>query len=120
MTTPIELLDRVPNRGSNKYVSDLKEFRGSNMYSLHLEGKAKHTYVVYSYGAHWPMWVYDYVTREWYGMLSKASPTTSKQQTQSHPDVPNERIHWFDKHMMVEIATHGYNGAIANRLGVAA
>lgn len=111
-------MSRIANRDSSKYVSHFKEFSGSNMYSLHHMSKNKHTYVVYSFGIHWPMWVYDYVTREWYGMLSKASPTTSKQQTQSHPDVPNEDIHWFEEAMMVEIARYGYNGAIANRLGV--
>lgn len=113
-------LERINNRDSSKYVSHLKEFRGSNMYALHLHGNNKHTYVVYSYGVHWPMWVYDYGTREWYGMKDKFSRTTSKQQGQSHPDVSDKNIHWFDEAMMLKIAAHGYNGTIADRLGVAA
>jgi hypothetical protein len=120
MTLRIEHLERINNRDSAKYVSYKQEFQGSNMYAIHLEGKNKHTYVVYSYGPHWPMWVYDYGTREWYGMLDKFSRTTSKQQGQSHPDVPNDSIHWYGEDMMIKIAVHGFNGAFADRLGVTA
>lgn len=116
----IATLERINNRNSSRYVSYLKEFRGSNMYAVHLHGNNKHTYVVYSYGPHWPMWVYDYGTREWYGMADKYSSSTSKQQGQSHPNVLDDEIHWYGEDMMIKIATHGFNGAIADRLGVAA
>ena len=44
-------------------------------------------YVVYSYGDHFPMWVYDGHINQWFGNQDRASRTTSKQQSQTRPDV---------------------------------
>ena len=44
-------------------------------------------YVVYSYGIHHPMWVYDEETEQWFGNDSSPSTTTSKHATQTKPDV---------------------------------
>jgi hypothetical protein len=42
-------------------------------------------YVVYSYGLHFPMYVYDYAADKWYENTDKYSSTTSKQQGQARP-----------------------------------
>lgn len=44
-------------------------------------------YVVYSYGDHFPMWVYDGHINQWFGNEDRWSRTTSKQQSQTRPDV---------------------------------
>lgn len=44
-------------------------------------------YVVYSYGEHFPMYVYDKFVELWFGNYNKYSPTTSKHQTLARPDV---------------------------------
>ena len=44
-------------------------------------------YVVYSYGDHFPMWVYDGHINQWFGNQDRWSRTTSKQQSQTRPDV---------------------------------
>ena len=44
-------------------------------------------YVVYSYGTHFPMWVYDGHLNLWFGNSDKYSRTTSKHQSQTRPDV---------------------------------
>ena len=44
-------------------------------------------YVVYSYGEHFPMWVYDGHLNLWFGNSDRYSVTTSKHQTQTRPDV---------------------------------
>lgn len=43
-------------------------------------------YIVYSYGYHFPMWVYDYAIGKWIGNESKYSVSTSKQQSKTRPD----------------------------------
>jgi hypothetical protein len=44
-------------------------------------------YAVYSYGAHFPMYVYDNQTSQWYGNSDKYSRTTTRHQTQALPRV---------------------------------
>lgn len=45
-------------------------------------------YVVYSYGQHWPLFVWD--GTEWYENEDKCSRTTSKHRSQTAPLVPTE------------------------------
>ena len=107
---------RVNNSDSSYYINRLIEFDGSNMYSRYTNHDET-VYVVFSYGRHFPMWIYDHNTNQWYGNKDKFSRTTSKQQGQSRPD----RIDlWFDTDMMKRIADHGYNKAVAFRMGVEA
>lgn len=44
-------------------------------------------YVVYSYDTHFPMWVYDGHLNQWFGNSDRYSRTTSKQHSQTRPDV---------------------------------
>lgn len=43
------------------------------------------TYVVYSYGTHWPLFVYDNTSSTWYENEDKYSVTTSRHHSQAHP-----------------------------------
>jgi hypothetical protein len=43
-------------------------------------------YVVYSYGYHFPMYVYDYAIGKWIGNNDKYSVTTTRQQSKTRPD----------------------------------
>ena len=58
-------------------------------------------YIVYSYGYHFPMWVYDYAIGKWIGNSDKYSVTTTRQQSKTRPD---EVSFWLDtdglKHMI--------------------
>lgn len=49
-------------------------------------------YVVYSYGYHFPMWVYDYAIGKWIGNADKYSVSTSRQQSKTRP---NNVSFWF-------------------------
>jgi hypothetical protein len=42
-------------------------------------------YVVYSYGVHWPLFIYDAKDQTWFENEDKYGPTTSKHRTQTHP-----------------------------------
>jgi len=47
-------------------------------------------YVVYSYGPHWPLFVYDTTLNLWYENEDRASRTTSKHRSQTFPFATTE------------------------------
>lgn len=106
--------ERVSNSNCSYYVKNKEEFIGSNMYAAErLVGSlfdGTRVYVVYSYGEHFPMWIYDYQTGQWYGNKDKFSITTSKQQNQSRPDRVSR---WFDTDEMKDIV---YNGGLTKSI----
>jgi hypothetical protein len=71
-------------------------------------------YVVYSYGEHYPMFVYDYEAEVWLGNNEKSTPITERHRKYAWP---NAEIHqWFDRFQLIEIMYYGFNNYIANRL----
>lgn len=95
------------------------EFTGNNVYGRWLtDDDTRHSwYVVYSYGTHFPMYIFDETMGVWAGNKDKYSPTTSRHQSACCP--PNIG-YWFDTNIMKRIELHGLHGVIANRIGVAA
>ena len=66
-------------------------FRGRNVFArweATQHGGPCDLYVVYSYGEHWPLYVYEQMTGVWYRNTEKSSSTTSRHSTQLHPGVP--------------------------------
>ena len=75
-------------------------------------------YVVYSYGTHFPMWVYDGRIAQWFGNSDRYSVTTSKHQTQTRPNVT---MTMCDTRTLKQIiAWGGYTEYSAARVGRAA
>ncbi len=74
---------RVTLRTAGEAVRRREQFKGSNIYGVaHLTG----LYVVYSYGLHFPVYVWD----RWAGWIrntDKYSPSTSRHQIACHPGV---------------------------------
>tara|TARA_Y100000004_G_scaffold180703_1_gene225598 strand:- start:252 stop:599 length:348 start_codon:yes stop_codon:yes gene_type:complete len=81
--------NKIANRDASESVNNRHAFQGSNIFAEvirhHTCGCNEDLYVVYSYGYHFPMYVFDYTTREWYANSDKYSPTTSKHQSQCRP-----------------------------------
>lgn len=75
---------RVANIRASEYTTRKEEFRGNNTFG---EWKGD-TYVVYSYGYHFPMYVYK--NGQWYENSDKYSISTSKQQSQLRPRIDGE------------------------------
>jgi hypothetical protein len=75
-------------------------------------------YVVYSYGTHFPMWVYDGEIDQWFGNSDKYSRTTSKHQSQTRPFVDMTMTH--TRTLQQIIAWGGYTEYTAARVGRAA
>ena len=74
---------RVNNNQARQYVERKEPFEASNTFA-----QWRHTswlYVVYSYGYHWPMFIYDSQVDLWFENTSKYSRTTSKHHSQLRP-----------------------------------
>jgi hypothetical protein len=94
-----------------QYIRNLEEFElrryeHTSIFSV----KGTKTYTVYSYGTHYPMYVYDKTVDRWYGNSDKYSRTTSKHMTKLCPD---DGVHQYvDTYRLKSIAYH----TIANRM----
>ena len=105
-------MKRVSNSDARSYVNSLSEFKTNNetMFARRLQK----CYAVYSYGHHFPMYVYDYESQTWIGNKDKYSRTTSAHQSKARP---SERIsHWFDTRTLCRIIDHGLSELIAKRM----
>lgn len=72
-------MKRTSNSDCRNFVEEKVAFKANNIFSEWRDGK----YVVYSYGKHFPMYIYK--TGKWYENSDKYSRSTSKQQTQARP-----------------------------------
>lgn len=107
-------MERIANSDARGYVASRKPFKGSNMFAK-WEGDS--IYVVYSYGTHFPMWVWDDTIRQWFGNHDKYSRSTTKQQGQSRPVMGGaDAIRWFDTTSMKELVHRGLSGLAATRV----
>ena len=93
---------RVANKNASQYVDELKEFEGSNTFATNDGGSfaydvladRKNLYIVYSYGYHFPMYIYDRQAGIWVGSKDKYSSSTTRHQSQC---APNAEIKcWLD------------------------
>lgn len=73
---------RVVNRDAREYVQKRVCFKGSNTFA-EVCGNNGIFYVVYSYGYHFPMYVWD--GSVWLENSDKYSRSTSRHQSQLHP-----------------------------------
>tara|TARA_R100001480_G_scaffold53717_1_gene66911 strand:+ start:98 stop:391 length:294 start_codon:yes stop_codon:yes gene_type:complete len=72
-------MDRVANKDCRSYVERKEEFEGSNLYARKI-GKL---YVVYSYGEHYPMFLFR--KGWWYENGDGSSRSTARQRSQARP-----------------------------------
>jgi len=108
---------RVSNNKARDKVNGLYEFQGSNTFAEWLSSghhESKKLYVVYSYGHHFPMYVYDDQEDKWVGNKDKYSQSTSRHQSQCKP---SGDIHlWLDTEEIREVINnHGLVGYLINK-----
>ena len=72
---------KTTNYNCRSYVRQCQPFVASHLWGEWSNGR----YMVFSYGQHWPLFVYEQVTNTWYGNQNKYSPTTSRHYSQAHP-----------------------------------
>lgn len=85
---------RVSNNKAIDMVDNLEVFQGSNTFAewlSHGSGddsghhELKKIYVVYSYGSHFPMYIYDDQEDKWIGNKDKYSQSTTRHQSLLRP-----------------------------------
>lgn len=81
-------------------VNDKEMFKGNSVYS-EIRGDM---YIVYSYGYHFPMYVYDQKIEKWIGNSSKYGVTTSKHQSKCRP---NDVSFWLDTEALNDMIRMG-------------
>jgi hypothetical protein len=114
---------RVNNSDIKKHVDKLENFETNNqtVYGIkdsNSEGemfdKTPSVYAVYSYGYHFPMYVYDLEAKVWLGNKDKYSRTTSAHQTKARP---SQGIHqWFSTDELRTIIDQGFKETVSKRL----
>jgi hypothetical protein len=97
------------------YVNRTQPFsnRNGTMWASWYGDSSSNRYVVFSYGPHWPMYVWCVRTRQWYGNQGKTSRTTSRHMTQARP---KGYIKWLSAGQMRAIASMGTLGFLKERV----
>lgn len=80
-------MPRINNNEARKYVQHRCSFKGSNLFAERKDIGG--LYVVYSYGHHWPLWVYDPKAEVWLENTSKYGQTTTVHKSRTNPYVEN-------------------------------
>lgn len=108
---------KIPNKQAREYVQELKPFTASNIFAEWItvkyreedRWKDRRIYVVFSYGKHWPLFVYDGQAEVWFENTERHSSTTSRHRSQAHPLRPTIAC---DVQTMKEVLTTGVNAVL--------
>lgn len=73
-------MKRITNRHAGAHAGAHTPFQGSNLYGEALPGGG---FVVYSYGPHWPLYVWDGC--QWYENADRYSNSTTRHAAAAHP-----------------------------------
>ena len=110
---------RINGRQCRPFVQDRKAFTNSNgqLYAV------RHTpllYVVYSYGEHWPLFVWDGF--DWYENEDSYSPTTSRHRSNANPykNTDKRSCTWLKTFIAQHRASHVTLSNVQSTLGLAA
>ena len=109
----------VNNNDMRQYVQKCQPFINNNqtVYSNTSQEKDDNWYTVYSYGTHFPMYICDLNTKEWYGTWEKHSRTTTRHQNKTHPLC---EVKYLPLHLMKKMGKFGPKGFILKEIAEAA
>lgn len=105
-----ECVDLARNRKPFNHTNVFGTFRNERIDEPY---KKPPTYTVYSYGLHYPMYVYDYEACQWYGNADKSTPTTQRHKSRFKP---HSIAQWVDTETLSRIAIHGIVETSAQRM----
>lgn len=71
------------------------------------------TYTIYSYGLHYPLYVYDYEACQWYGNKDGSSQTTNRHRAKFKP---HSVAQWVDTATLDRISFKGIVNTTAERM----
>lgn len=110
---------RINGRHARSYVQPKVPFKNSNgqLYAewLGLDGRenSEARYCVYSYGPHWPLFIYVPHVNTWFENKDRCSTTTSKHRTFTHPHCDTVAL---TCHQMKLLDRLGYSSLVNDRL----
>lgn len=108
---------RINGRHSRGYVKARTPFKNSNgqLYAEWLGEPESNTgrYTVYSYGPHWPLFIYVPQVDTWFENKDKYGPTTSKHRTFTHPHCETVAL---TCHQMMILDRLGWSSLVNDRL----
>lgn len=108
---------KTSNKNCRQAVISRTVFSANNIFSEYITANADGSpvdpcrYVVYSYGKHFPIYIYEQGT--WYANCDKYSPTTSKHQTQANPCLGQSAPMPMNTMAMVQLVRYGIAGLAA-------
>jgi hypothetical protein len=88
-------------------VNNRLPFKGSNLYAewvFPVNEEEAPLYVVYSFGDHWPLYIFEPVQNTWIENASTYGNTTSKHRSIARPTAPTLPL---DTSLMLEIVRYG-------------
>ena len=92
-------------------------FTFNNVYAMsrlaNLSESYPPTYSLYSYGLHYPMYVYDYEACQWYGNKTKSTQTTMRHMKMFEP---YSIAQWVEAETLSNIAMYGIVHTSAQRM----
>jgi hypothetical protein len=105
---------KTANRAMHEYVNNNEVFTGSNVFAKEVGA----LYIVFSYGEHFPMYIYDYDHQQWYGNTDRYSQSTTRQQQQARPTpADGKSIHWHNTEILQRIVrAGGVSDVVAKRM----
>jgi len=114
---------KISNNKAIEYIKKLEVFQGNNTYAewlSHGSGddsghhESKKIYVIYSYGHHFPIYIYDAKEQKWIGNKDKYSPSTTRHQSLLRPS--DEDIIWLSSDEMQKVRfNYGLVGYLINQ-----
>ena len=86
------MIRRIANKDAKGYVFQTLAFKGSNLMAEWDDSNegSNTPYVVYSYGRHFPLFIY--LGNTWYENKDKYSTSTSRHKTQCHPGFKTTKL----------------------------
>lgn len=105
----------IPFDDVHDYIVQKKEFQ-TPLRSFMDGGKGRHLtskltsrlYVVYHYGPHYPMWVYDFETDTWFENHDKFSSTTSRHKHRFSPGHIDRTLSTEDLKLLLACGSYFY------------
>jgi len=101
---------KIANYQARGYVEEHRPFIANNIFAEWTDDDSR--YVVYSYGKHWPLFIWDAQTQRWYANVSKYSVTTSKHRSTTHPHIPNSTMTYLHVEDMIKVADGGITAIV--------
>ncbi len=113
MTKPI----KTSNGKCRYHVQNRVEFKANNIFSVHHRTyfNREPIYIVYSYGYHYPMFVYHEPTGTWFENSDRYSVSTSKHRSQAHPLANTVKL---KTHQLENLISHGFMEGLTMSLGL--